>query len=146
MPDLSLSVTVSRDLLGLGALELNDHDAYYCAPFTPGGVTWERISANGVFVEGDITVHRRRANVTESLVLEVNGDSQAELSTNLAALLQAFVQDSFNIDINVGGTHYQWACEAADYQVTWDGPRFIARRLQVTLGIPRKPLPAGGPF
>jgi len=146
VPDLTLSVTVSRDLLGLGSLEINDHDAYFMAPFTPAGVTWSRTTVASPFVEGDITVHRRRANAQESLVVEVNGDTQAELSTNLRTLLQAFQQDRFNVDINVGGTHYVWACEAADYNVAWDGPRFIAKRLQVTLGVPRMPVPVEGPY
>lgn len=147
MPDLTLSCTISRTLLSLSALELNDHVKFYIgAESQPGQVTWQREQVTSQFVEGDFTVSRRRGNVMETVTLEVLGDNQAQLQTNLAELIAAFKQDSFTLTTTFNGTSYAWACEAADYQVLWSGPRMVANQIQVQFQVPRKPIPTIGPL
>lgn len=146
MPDISLSVLVSRDLLGLSDLEVNDHVSFLMAPSSPAQVSWQRSSVSSIFVDDDITVHRRRGKVTENMVLEVKGTSQANLQANLLTAIGCFTQDYFNIRVSFSGTIYEWACEAADYQVVWDGPRMFARQVQLQLSVPRSPVPISGAF
>ena len=147
MPDLGLDVSVSRALLGLADLAINDHLAYYLSPqFLGGQVTWNRQQATSPFVDGAVTTYRTRGMVTEQLGVEVLGDTPGELDGNLAVLLAAFVQDSFHLAVAIGAQSWEYLCEAADYQVAWSGPRFIARQLQVLFGVPRQPVPVAGAF
>jgi|SRR6184192_3654342 len=145
MPDITLSVTVSRTGLGLSALEINDHLDYYIAPqFLGANAQWNRTQVTSPFLDGSVTTQRYRQTVNEQLGVEVLGASQADLQAKLSALLGAFFQDSFTITITVDGTAYAYACEAADYQVNWNGPRFIAAQVQVVFSVPRSPAPVSG--
>lgn len=146
MTDLSLTVLVTRGALGLGDLDINDHVNYYVTPtFLGGQVSWDRVEVTSPFIDGSVTVNRRRSKVQENIGIEVLGDSQADLATNLAALIAAFTQDGFALNIGVGAQAYQYACEAADYQLTWSGPRSIARQALVAFTVPRQPNPIAGP-
>lgn len=147
MPDLGLSVVVSRDLLGLAGLEINDHLAYYVGPQLLGGqVAWNRQQVTSPFIDGQVTTWRTRQNVTEQLGVEVLGDTPGELNANLAVLLAAFIQDSFHLAVAIGAQSFEYACEAADYQVGWTGPRWVACQLQVVFAMPRQPVPVAGAF
>lgn len=146
MPDLTLSVLVSRELLGLSDLELNDHSKFILAPSSPGQITWQRQTASSIFVDDDVTIHRRRSKVTENIVIEVKGSDQGALQANLTEILNAFIQDNYTITTTFDSTEYQWLCEAADYQVIWDGPRVISKQVQVQLQVPRSPVPLQGAF
>jgi hypothetical protein len=147
MPDITLSLTITRTLLSLATLELNDHTiSYVAAESTPGPVTWDREQVRSQWVDGDITVSRRRANVIENLTLEVLGANAAGLQTNLGTILNAFKQATYTLTSTFNGTSYAWACEAADYQVLWTGPRMVSNQVQLQLQIPRSPIPTIGPF
>lgn len=146
MASIDLQVMVSRLLLGQPDLDVNDHSNYYMAPSSPAQVSWQRTSVSSVFVDDDITVHRRRSKVMESMLLEVMGTDQATLSVNLSRAIAAFTQDYFTIEVTFDGTEYEWACEAADYQVIWSGPRMIAKQVQLQLTVPRSPVPLTGAF
>ena len=153
--DLSMSVTISRTLLGLTPLEINDQLLYKIAPGLLGGqVTWQRITASSPYMDDDITVNRRRGRVSEPLLVEVfgrskaqpNADNPAILKTNLGTLVQAMVQDTFDLTITLDAQTYIYACEAADYSMAWSTPRFVARQLQVAFVVPRAPVPVSGPI
>lgn len=147
MPELSMGVVLTRDLLGLGDLAINDHLNYYIGPqFLGSMVSWNRQQATSPFIDGAVTTYRTRSQVTEQVLVEVLGDSAAELHTNLAALVAAVCQDAYRLNVSVDGQSWAYACEAADYQVAWAGPRLVARQVQVSLGIPRSPVPISGGF
>lgn len=144
MTDISLVVSISRTLLGLGALNLNDNVSYRVTSLLGTQVTWARTQATSAYMDGDVTVNRRRANVMEPLVLEVFGGTQIQLQANLDAALAAMVQDRFTMDVTVGGVLHGYYCEAADYQVAWVGYRFVAKQLTVAFTVPRRPIPRVG--
>ena len=153
--ELVLSVTISRALLGMDPLEINDQLAYKVAPGLMGGqVQWQRTTASSPYMDDDITVNRRRGRVTEPLLVEVfgrdeanpNASSPAILRANLDTLVRAMVQDSFEMKIVMDAQTYTYACEAADYGMQWTTPRFVARQLQVAFQIPRAPVPVSGPL
>jgi hypothetical protein len=149
MPEVALTIMITRTLLALGDLSVNDHVNYYAAPSTPGQVSYQRTAITSPFVDDDITVHRRRGKVTEEMVFEVldgTTGTAASLEANLSALLNALRQDSFTITSTFNGVAHAWACEAADFQIQWSGPRHVARQFQVTASVPRSPVPLSGSF
>lgn len=147
MPDLSLSVSVTRTLLGLADLEVNDHVHSYVTPtFLGADRGWNRVAVTSPWLDGDVTVNRTRQKVTESLQLEVLGESLAEMDANALAILDAFDQSDFTITVTVGGQAHTYECEAADRSVLWTGPRMISSQLQITFQVPRQPVPLAGAY
>ena len=147
MPDLGMSVAISRTLLGLAPLQINDHLSYYIAPqFLGAAVSWNRQQVTGPFHDGAVTTYRSRQMVSEQIGVEVLGESPAQLNQNVAALLAAFSQDSFTMTVAIGLQQHEYACEASDYQLTWSGPRLVAQQLQVLFTVPRQPVTIQGAY
>jgi len=159
MADLALSVLVNRDLLNLAALQCNDGNVYRASasPFMGEQLQWTRNQITSVYIDGAVTVNRQRQIVNEQMAFEVSGRNPANLTaaptqalfqTNMATLIAAFSQDNFQVDIIVGtggdATHYTYQAEAADVQVTWTLPRFLARQGLITFTVPRQPVPIAG--
>jgi dienelactone hydrolase len=146
--ELPISALVTRTELGMADLNINDATTYRVAgPSAMGGqVSWVRQQVSAPWVDGDITVARRRQNVMEPLTLYIKGSSQADMDTKIATLIQAFTQHRYGLQIVVGGANHAWDCEAADYQVTLDTVHFHALYAQATFQIPRKPVALSGAF
>lgn len=140
MSDLGMSVLVTRVSLGLPDLELNDFENYYVGPeFLGGQETFLRSTAGSPFLDGQVTTYRQRANVQETIQVECLGDSEADLRAKVAALKDAWWQDSFTLNLTIGSQSWQYAFEAADVAVPWTGPRLVANQVQVLFTAPRKP-------
>jgi hypothetical protein len=149
MSDLSISALVSRSLLGLEDLNINDHSKYVVAgPMVFGGaVQWNRRQVEAPWVDGSITVERHRQNVSEQLSVYVAGSSIGDLDTNLGALIAAMQQDRYTFQLVVGGANHAWDCEAADIsQVLYDTTHVHNKYVTVTFSVPRKPIPLAGAF
>lgn len=146
MPDVDLSVTISRELLGLDPLQISDVDSYYvAAQFLGGQVTWNRQKVSSPWLDGEVTTARNRQNVTEQIGVEIRADTNAELQAATAELIAAFCQDSFVLTVIADGGTYAYAGEAADYQVaSWTTPRLVALAGQVVFSMPRQPVPLIG--
>jgi predicted amino acid-binding ACT domain protein len=149
MPDLGVVARVSRTLLSLGDLDINDHSSYVLAGPLPvqGAVQWDRQQVSVPWVDGDITIARRRTNSTENISIYAAGADQASLDANIATLTEAFFQDRFVLQIIVGGSNHAWDCEAADLtQVLYDTSHVVAKYVTVTFAVPRMPIPLAGGF
>jgi hypothetical protein len=147
VPDLALSVVITRTALALPPLELNDHIAYYVGPtFMGGSLAWSRTQIGSPWLDGMVTVHRSRQMVTEPVQLEVLGGDQAELDANMLAAVRAFSQSDFQLIVTLQGEARTYECEAADQTLLWTGPRAIAGQMQVTFQVPRQPVPSAGAF
>lgn len=145
MPDIALNATVSRTLLGLDPLDINDHDTYYLSPtFLGANVQWNRTQVTSPFMDGAVTTQRQRQMVTENITIEVLGGSAPGLKAAFDVLVSAFIQDSFTLTVGVGAATYRYACETSDYQLIWSGPRFVANQGQVVLQMPRQPVALAG--
>lgn len=147
MPDIGLQVTVSRTLLALPDLDINDHQAYYVAPGTLGAqLSYNRQQISAPWCDGQITVNRSMQNVSEPVVVEVLGEDNGEVFANMATLLAAFAQDHFTLTVVVDGlVTNTYRCEAADYQIgAWVSGRLAAEQAQVTFTVPRQPLAKAG--
>lgn len=144
MADITLAASVSRPNLGLGDLSINDYLNYRVVSLMGGQVVWTRNAVVSAYMDGDVTVNRRRANIDEPVVIDVLGATQAAMQANVDALVQAFCQDSFIMTLTVGGQTHGYYCESADYQMLWEGPKFIAQQIQIHFNVPRRPVPQLG--
>lgn len=147
MSDLSVSAYVSRGLLSLGDLDLNDHTNFILAGPAPvqGSVNWERKQTSGPHVDGDLTYARRRTNVVESVTFYVKGTDQASLDANLGTIKTAFFQARFTLQIIVGSANHAWDCEASDVsQVLYDTAHVYNLFVPITFAVPRMPIALAG--
>jgi hypothetical protein len=148
VPDLAITSTISRTELALPALSLNDHTTYTLIGIGPGAVTWKRQYASSVFVHGDVLVNAVKGHGNLPMMVRVKGTTQAAVDTNLAALLRALDQFSYQLSITIAGVTWTWNCDLADYSVD-DGGEFskfykLAKQTIVTAQIPRNPIPVAG--
>src|SRR6478735_9822764 len=127
MPDIDLSVQVNRSLLALDPLELADGKPYFVASqFMGTAVSWDRQMVSSRWVDGDWTVSRRRANVTEQIAIEVIGGDMATLRAAMTTLIEAFTQDHYTLTVIINGVVFAYDCEAADYtNAMWTTPRLV---------------------
>lgn len=149
MADLNVVARVSRTLLGLGDLDVNDHSSYVLggpAAFQ-GQVSWQRTTTSAPWVDGEVTWERRRSNSIEPLTIYAKGSSLSDLDTKIATLTAAFFQDRFTFQMIVGGANHAWDCECADVsQVLYDTSHVASKYVAVTFSVPRKPVPLAGGF
>lgn len=148
MTDLNVIAKVTRAQLGLQDLYINDHSKYVIAglDILSGTVSWQRQQVSAPWVDGDVTVARRRSSVMEPLTVYVAGTNQADLNTNIGTLLAAFTQDRYTLSIAIGSQQHDWDCEAADYSVKINTVYVKSVYVPVTFQIMRKPVPLTGAF
>jgi hypothetical protein len=148
MPDILFSLLITRDSLGLPDLDLNDHLNYYVADqFMGGQVTWNRNQVTSPFIDGAITTYRTKQMVTDTVNIEVLTTTYTGAMTSLRTLVQAFTQDTYNLQIGIGVSTaaLQYQCEAADYTMDWTNSRWVAKHLSISFSVPRNPVPILGP-
>lgn len=147
MTDLPTIAKVSRPVLGENDLYINTSNYRLVGPNIMGGtVQWDRKTVSSPWVDGDITVSRRRGNVQDNISVYVTGTSQANLQSNIATLIAAFTQNRYTLQIQIGDATYAWDCETADYSIQMDTVHFHARYVVVTFTIPHKPALLVGGF
>jgi hypothetical protein len=140
-----MPVTVTRTALGLSVLNINDFVNYYCATeFLGGQVTWNRNQVSSPWVDGQYTTSRTRQNVMEKIGVEIVAADTADLKAKTDAIISAFMQSYFVLTATIDGATWSYACEAADYQQAFTGPRMYARQGQVLFDMPRRPVPLSG--
>lgn len=156
MTTLALSVTLTRNLLNLPVLQINDGVRYKVAPnFLGGAQSWNRQQVTSAWMDGAVTVNRTRQQVQEPVGVEVYGRlvangiaTAAVLAANEAELLAAFEQDNFTITVVLGSgdaaVTTAYAAEAADLQSIRTGDRLRALQSQVQFTMPRQPVPLIG--
>lgn len=147
MPDIALSVQLSRDALGLAPLEIADRNPYYLSPqFLGAQVTWNRQKASSPFVDGEVTTQRSRQNVTENIGVEIVASSMLELQAYTEELIEAFLQSRYTMTVITDGATFGYRCETADYQVLWTTSRLVAKQGQVVFAVPRQPVALVGGY
>lgn len=137
----TFAASVTRSDLGLGVLNINDNLDYIVGSEIMGAmVTYDRQTVSSPYVNGDITVHRRRGSVNEKFAVYVLGDTQTELQTNVRTLISAFSQNKFNLVLLLDGIEWSYVCEASDYQVEWSNAHFFATKVKVVFNLLRSPI------
>lgn len=148
MADLTLAGSVTRSLLGLGDLNINDYTSYFLsAQMDFGEKRYQRNAQGSPYMRGEVTVNRTEKQRIRNIGVEVLGTSHANLESNLQALLDAFDQDSYNLTLTINGTTRTYVCEAADYSLPgWVSGRIVGRVVLVQFSVPTRPIPVAGSF
>lgn len=141
----TFAASVTRSDLGLAALNINDHTTYRVANEIMGGnVTWDRKTVSSPYVNGDVTIHRRRGNVSERFGIYVYGSNQTNLQNNVKALIDAFSQNSFTLSMTLDSVEWSYRCEASDYQIEWSNAHLFSNQVRVLFNLIRNPIPILG--
>ncbi len=145
MADLTVVAAVTRTDLGLDPLDINDHSKYVLTTTILGGsVAWQKNQVSSPYVDGDITITRRRPTVMEPFEVYVYGTNGSTLMSNTEALIDAFSQDSFSLSITINGATRQYACETADYTIEYTHTKFASHMCTVRFQLPRSPIATVG--
>jgi hypothetical protein len=138
---------VSRDELSLPPL-VADGTTYAVADagIADATVTWEDDQVSSPFVEGTYITHGVRGMVAQQMAFRVRGTSQTDLQTNIAALLAAFSQKTFTVELAIGGANYAWACRRRSYSVRFDRAMLFATVAYIQVAFERFPTALAGPF
>lgn len=136
----TFSVLLSRTELGLAPLEINDQSNFIVGNTIMGGAqNWNRQTVKSPYVDGEFTVNRAKSQVSEQFTVQVLGATQTLLQANIATLTDAVSQFRFQLTMTMNESVRTWQCETADYTVDWTQARWMARKVLVTLQIPRYP-------
>jgi|LauGreDrversion4_2_1035121.scaffolds.fasta_scaffold436237_2 hypothetical protein len=141
---MDLSVTLSRTLLSLADLEINDHENYYIAELGDLSVAWRRVVTSSPYVDGEITTQRSRQNTNRQVTVEVLGTDWGNAQANARALIDALSQDEFEMTITQDTEVTTYLCEASDYVWKQAKERWHSTRGQLTFGLLSKPMPISG--
>lgn len=147
MTDLPTIAKVSRPVLGGGDLYINASPYRLVGPTVMGSsVQWERKTASSPWVDGDVTVARRRPSVRDTVSVYVTGTDQANMQTNITTLVTAFTQDRYTLQIQIGNANWAWDCEAADYSVQMETVHMYQKYVVCTFEVIRRPIALAGGF
>jgi hypothetical protein len=141
----TFAASVTRSDLGLATLNINDGLDYRVSNEIMGSmVTYDRKTVSSPYVNGDVTVHRRRGSVAEKFAVYVYGDTQTELQANVKTLIEAFSQNVFNLIMTLDSVEWSYKCEASDYQIEWSNAHMFANQVRVVFNLIRSPIPVVG--
>lgn len=137
---------LTRPILGGGNLSVA------AAPFQlaaaeldPGALTWRRQMVTSPFVAGAIEVNAVKDIAKGQCAVIVTGANAATIQTNLATIIAAFTQSTYELHITISGSDYGWTCFRADYGVVFDFPLSNNARALAKFQFPRKPVQVAGP-
>jgi hypothetical protein len=149
----SLSVSISRTLLGAGTLVLPS-TAHGFGHVGLSGVQWDRNFATSPWIDGRVLTSVRMQMKTLSVDLIAKAeltDPLTTLDTAVQALVDAVGQFAWTFSLAVGTSSpqvYSWACEPADYDLSKvEFSQGLQARIQVlSCTIPVMPRPIAGPL
>jgi len=137
-----MSVTVSRDLLGLDPLELNDFIDYSVDDqFLGGQSTWNIVaSADSPYVHGEWPTILKMGNVQERVGVWAYASEQLELESKVGAVLAAFRQIQYLLTVTINGQVRQFNCQPSDTQYEMTGPLSANKLGHVVCTVRRTPV------
>lgn len=141
---------ISRTSLSLPSLALEDRGTYRIVSVDVGGVSWRRQEATSPYQHGSFQVGAVKDLQTGSLAVRAYGSSPSELESNVDALLRAFDQFTYHLDVIIDGEEHDWQCDCADYEMN-DGQGFDkfaqnAKQQTWVFKFPRQPIPLIGAY
>lgn len=146
MNEVVVQAWVTRGELGLGDLHIHMPPTHYLTPVLElSTVTYDRIVADSRFVDGAVTVMRKKNQGQVQLTVDVVAATFLGLQQRKQTLIDAFTQDEFEFYIQFDTALYGWRGECADHNVKWQHEYIHNRRLAVTFDFPSNPTPIVGP-
>jgi hypothetical protein len=138
-----MTAGITRTLLGLGDLNLNT-DPFIVVDVKPGEVQWRRQETASFYVDGEFTVGRAKNSPRVQWTQQVSGTDQDDLDANMAALIDAFEQDTFQISYDLDGNTHTWRGECADWNPTYEKERVHGLIQLVVFSFKRMPRALAG--
>jgi len=146
MSEVVVQGWITRAELSLGNLQLVDAGVYRMHPIIEAStVTYDRLQAQSRFVDGAVTVMRRKNQGTMQVAIDVIGSTTLEMQARKQTLIDAFSQKSFEFYMQLDSALYGWHGECADCNIGWDHVRIHNREMTVTFDFPNNPQPIYGP-
>ena len=143
---MNFTASIDRTSLSLSALAItSDPFALAAEGVDFGPVQYRRQVATSQFVHGGIPTSMVKDLTELGMTVRVKGSTQAVLQTNIDTLIDAVSQWTYTITFSYSSTVYTWTCWAADYAVGATDDRFDLLDVEVSLVIPRSPIPVAGP-
>lgn len=139
-----MSAGISRSLLALPDLDLNNGTPFKVIDIKPGDRTWRRQETSSAYVDGEFTVNRTRSTPKATWAQEIRAADQDEMNVFLSEVVQAFEQDTFEIWHVMDGAETRWKGETADWQPTYEKERLHGLRQQIIFSFKRVPVPILG--
>jgi hypothetical protein len=147
MADLTVVANISRSLLALGDLNLNDYVNFTLAtPILGGEEAWKRNSQGSAYMDGEVEVNASRGNITETIGVWVTGSTHANMMANVTTLKQAFNQATYELYLSINGTVHEWRCYRANSSYEFSTGLIASRKVKWTFQVPRNPVPITGGF
>lgn len=138
-----LSVTMSRTLLGLGALDLNAAGSGFAVVSLGPGTSTMRLDYARSPVSNGAVLTNARAEIRNSLVVVRCYGTPAQIQANMQAIEDAVRQRTYTITVTLDGVTDTWTCLPASHSRgssgTYNADRLLAGWQDLTLDIPRQP-------
>lgn len=142
--------TLTAVVTGTAGLTLSHANGYDISleRFGPGPRTWRRETITSPFMSGRWLIDSQLDTSNAPMDVFVFGTTASQFATRTDALLDAFSQRTYNLQLTIDGVLYEWACEPADIAPGADGEFNIgdlaAFGQDFHLSIPRDPVPVNG--
>lgn len=151
MPDITVSVIIKRTELGFVDLELEESNASRVVSLGPGQRTMRSSWSQSPHASGEYPTAQVIENQRAVIKVRLQGPNELTLNARIKALYEAVGQFSYEIHVNLDGSGPMvWQCYSADVEVGEGGVLEQAFYLEyyqnVTLNIPRLPIPSTGDF
>lgn len=112
----------------------------------PGAAVKRRQIAESTYMDDASQVQSSKARSTSTLGMYVTGSDHDNLQANLAALLAAVDQSTWELHVLLGGTtEYAWSFWDAEPTVSFPVGTWYGLYTLVSIAAPRSPIPVAGP-
>jgi hypothetical protein len=107
----------------LANLDINDESTYFMLEdgFAPGGVTWRRTEVESQYTDGSYEVGAVKEDSHASYGVAVKRTTQAALHTAVAAIVAAFAQRTFTLNVSIDAVVTSYSCKRANWEISWAG-------------------------
>lgn len=141
---MNLSVTISRTLLGLSALQLDNPAAGLAVvSLGPGRREIDLNEVTSPVSDGAVVVGQRAELQTAFITVRAYSTTEAGVLTLIDTLSAAFNQRQYDLTVAIGTRTEVWKCYAADQSVgaegRWEADRLSGGFQDIAFQVPRLP-------
>jgi hypothetical protein len=115
---------------------------------TPGATVKRRQIAESLYMDDAVQVQSSKARIPTTLGMFATGHDAASLRTNVAALLAAVDQSTWELHVLISGAsggEWAWSCWDAEVTVGFPVAAWYGLWMPVVVSTLRSPIPVAGP-
>ena len=154
MADLVVAASITRTLLSLADLSLEDAGFCKVIGYDPGPTSKRRVQAKSPTVAGHVQTGSVADTRLIALTLRIYGASKSALDANIQTVVNAFEQFDYQLSVQLDDATVVWACDDAEYRpVRTDGDGVdqvglskAAKWQAFAFTIPAQPYPVSGVY